>query len=89
MHEGSCIFSACFSAESDRTNGGTGVLRVIFAERDTGQDCQVQREAATGYTKNCNNYLFMYIIIKDAPIQGFTDIPITDIIWLIKADTDN
>ena len=56
MHEGSCIFSACFSAESDRTNGGTGVLRVIFAERDTGQDCQVQREAASGYTKNCNNF---------------------------------
>ena len=28
-------------------------------------------------------------VSKDAPIQDFTDIPITDIIWPIKADTDN
>ncbi len=34
-------------------------------------------------------YMLVIIIIRGAPIEDFTDIPITDILSRIKADADN
>ena len=49
-------------------------------------DSQGSRSECERSGKLINNY---YVTVKDALIQDFTDIPITDIIWPIKANTDN